>query len=60
MTHEVDLSETKLTFRRLAVKLSTTKSIEDSTNMRLVLFEGLAVDQDIVKVDEQKVVDVRT
>ena len=56
VTKELDLSLEQLTLGLLGVKLLATEDVEYDTNVLLVPLGGLGVDEDVVKEDDDEVI----
>jgi hypothetical protein len=48
----------ELAFLRLNVEAGFLESFEDETDMSLVFFEGIGIDQEIIEVDNEEFVKV--
>jgi hypothetical protein len=53
-----DFCSMELAFLRLDVETGFLKSLENQTDMALVLFEGIRIDQEIVEVDNEEFIEI--
>ena len=55
---ERDFCSMELAFLRLDVEAGFLESFEDETDMSLVFFEGIGIDQEIIEVDNEEFIEV--